>query len=395
MRTTKNLTSASAFADSKPHYPLLDAMRGVAALVVIWYHIFEGFATSAMDQRINHGYLAVDFFFILSGFVLGYAYDDRWSKMTLGQFFKRRLIRLHPLVILGVVFGVISFCLQGSVQWDGTKIGWSMIALAMVLSIFMIPAAPKACYEIRGNGELFPLNGPSWSLFFEYIANILYALWLRRLSTKALSAVVAVSGIGLAACAFGNLSGVGNIGVGWSMGHTTWDIAGAGLFGGLMRVSFSFSMGLLLSRKFKPRNIKGAFLICSTVVVALLMVPYIGDGSQPWQNAIFDMFCTAVIFPAIVWIAASGRAENKREGRLCKFLGDISYPLYITHYPVMYYFYAWVWNNGYSFEQVRPVAFAIFFGTIALAWLALKLYDEPTRKWLTNKFIKQVTSPKE
>ena len=91
MRTTENLTSASAFADSKPHYPLLDAMRGVAALVVIWYHIFEGFATSAMDQRINHGYLAVDFFFILSGFVLGYAYDDRWSKMTLGQFFKRRL----------------------------------------------------------------------------------------------------------------------------------------------------------------------------------------------------------------------------------------------------------------------------------------------------------------
>ena len=153
MRTAKEIVSSSAFSDSKPHYPLLDAMRGVAALVVIWYHIFEGFATSAMDQGVNHGYLAVDFFFILSGFVLGYAYDDRWSKMSLGQFFKRRLIRLHPLVVLGVVFGVISFCLQGSVQWDGTKIGWAMIALAMVLSIFMIPAAPKACYEIRGNGE--------------------------------------------------------------------------------------------------------------------------------------------------------------------------------------------------------------------------------------------------
>ena len=70
MRTSEKLVSASAFADSKPHYMLLDAMRGVAALVVIWYHIFEGFATSAMDQRINHGYLAVDFFFILSGFIL-------------------------------------------------------------------------------------------------------------------------------------------------------------------------------------------------------------------------------------------------------------------------------------------------------------------------------------
>ena len=385
----KEIVSSSAFSDSKPHYPLLDAMRGVAALVVIWYHIFEGFATSAMDQGVNHGYLAVDFFFILSGFVLGYAYVDRWSKMSLGQFFNRRLIRLHPLVVLGVVFGVISFCLQGSVQWDGTKIGWAMIALAMVLSILMIPAAPKACYEIRGNGELFPLNGPSWSLFFEYIANILYALWLRRLSTKALSAVVVVSGIGLATCALGNLSGAGNIGVGWSMGHTTWDIAGAGLFGGLMRVSFSFSMGLLLSRKFKPIDIKGAFWICSAVIIALLTVPYIGDGSQPWQNGIYDLFSTMLIFPVIVWIAASGKAEGKRENLLCKFLGDISYPLYITHYPVMYYFYAWVWNNGYSFDQVKYVAVAIFFGVVALAWVVLKLYDEPVRKWLVEKFIKK------
>ena len=385
----KEIVSSSAFSDSKPHYPLLDAMRGVAALVVIWYHIFEGFATSAMDQGVNHGYLAVDFFFILSGFVLGYAYDDRWSKMSLGQFFKRRLIRLHPLVVLGVVFGVISFCLQGSVQWDGTKIGWAMIALAMVLSIFMIPAAPKACYEIRGNGELFPLNGPSWSLFFEYIANILYALWLRRLSTKALSAVVVVSGIGLATCALGNLSGAGNIGVGWSMGHTTWDIAGAGLFGGLMRVSFSFSTGLLLSRQFKPIDIKGAFWICSAVIIALLTVPYIGDGSQPWQNGIYDLFCTMLIFPVIVWIAASGKAEGKREYQLCKFLGDISYPLYITHYPVMYYFYAWVWKNGYSFDQVKYVAVAIFFGVVALAWVVLKLYDEPVRKWLVEKFTRK------
>ncbi|MBQ7341716.1 MAG: acyltransferase [Alistipes sp.] len=379
--------SAASYADTKPHYELLDAMRGVAALVVIWYHVFEGFATSAMDQRINHGYLAVDFFFVLSGFVLGYAYDDRWSKMSLGNFFKRRLIRLHPLVILGVLFGVISFCLQGCVQWDGTHIGWGAIALAMLLSIFMIPAAPGGSYEIRGNGELFPLNGPSWSLFFEYIANILYALWLRRLSNKALTAVVVVSGVGLAACALGNISGVGHIGVGWSMGHTAWEIPYMGLFGGLMRVGFSFSMGLLLSRKFKPANIKGAFWICSAIIIALLAVPYIGDGSQPWQNGLYDLFCTMIVFPVVVWLAASGKAEGAKSQRLCKFLGDISYPLYITHYPVMYYFYAWVWKNGYTFDQVWYVGVAIFFGTILLAWVALKLYDEPVRKWLTERFM--------
>ena len=90
--------SSAAYADTKPHYELLDGLRGVAALVVIWYHVFEGFAASPVDQRFNHGYLAVDFFFILSGFVVGYAYDDRWKRRTLsfGGFIKRRLIRLHP-----------------------------------------------------------------------------------------------------------------------------------------------------------------------------------------------------------------------------------------------------------------------------------------------------------
>ena len=93
--------SSSAFADSKPHYELLDGLRGVAALVVIWYHIFEAFATSPVDQHVNHGYLAVDFFFILSGFVIGYAYDDRWkTSLTTKSFFKRRLIRLHPMVVM-------------------------------------------------------------------------------------------------------------------------------------------------------------------------------------------------------------------------------------------------------------------------------------------------------
>ncbi len=86
---------AAAFADTKPHYDILDGLRGVAALTVVCFHLFEAYATSHLDQKINHGYLAVDFFFILSGFVVGYAYDDRWKKMTVGDFFKRRLIRLR------------------------------------------------------------------------------------------------------------------------------------------------------------------------------------------------------------------------------------------------------------------------------------------------------------
>ena len=56
--------SVSAFFDTKPHYSILDGLRGVAAVMVLCFHIFEAYATSHLDQIINHGYLAVDFFFI-------------------------------------------------------------------------------------------------------------------------------------------------------------------------------------------------------------------------------------------------------------------------------------------------------------------------------------------
>lgn len=131
--------SSAAFADTKPHYDLLDGLRGVAALMVLWYHVFEGyaFAGNTAIETFNHGYLAVDFFFLLSGFVIGYAYDDRWGKsLTLKEFFKRRVIRLHPMVIMGAVLGVVAFCMQGSEQWDGTPIALSMIMLSMLCTIF-------------------------------------------------------------------------------------------------------------------------------------------------------------------------------------------------------------------------------------------------------------------
>lgn len=115
--------SSSAFADTKPHYELLDGLRGVAALLVVFYHIFEGFSFAGggtLITVINHGYLAVDFFFILSGFVIGYAYDDRWKKnMTLKGFFKRRLIRLHPMIIMGAIIGCIAFFCAGR-----SEMGW-------------------------------------------------------------------------------------------------------------------------------------------------------------------------------------------------------------------------------------------------------------------------------
>ena len=365
---------------SKPHYGILDGLRGVAALMVIWYHIFEGFATSPIDQKFNHGYLAVDFFFILSGFVIGYAYDDRWGSMTMKDFFKRRLIRLHPMVILAAVFGAAAFLIQGSVQWDGTHIPSGNVLISLLLGMLLIPCFPGGTGEVRGNGEMFPLNGPSWSLFFEYIGNIMYALFLRRLPTKWLKVFVAASGLGYAAFAIFNGSGSYNMGVGWTM-------AGHNFIGGFLRVTFAFSAGLLLSRDFKPVKIKGAFWICSAMIISLLSVPYLGSEANP-INGVYDAVCTILIFPAIVYLGASGSAAGSDKGishRISKLLGDISYPLYIIHYPIMYLFYAWLWKNGLTFSQTWPVAVLIFIGAPILAYACLKLYDEPVRRWLSRK----------
>lgn len=377
----QNISSSAAFADTKPHYELLDGLRGVAALFVIWYHIFEGFATSPIDQQFNHGYLAVDFFFILSGFVVGYAYDDRWKKkMTTKDFFKRRLIRLQPMVILGAVLGAITFCIQGCEQWDGTHVAFSMVMLALLLNLFLIPVVPGTGPEVRGNGEMYPLNGPSWSLFFEYIGNIMYALFLHRLSTKVLTALVMAAGAGLASYAIFNFSGYGHLGVGWTL-------LDYNLLGGFLRVLFSFSMGLLMSRVFKPVRIRGAFWICSLGLVILFSIPHFGGVESPWMNGIFDSVCTLFILPVLVYLGASGKTTDKASSKVCKFLGDISYPVYIVHYPFMYLFYAWLWSEKLTFAQTWPVALALFFGNILLAYLCLKLYDEPVRKWLSKRFL--------
>lgn len=375
----------SAFADTKPHYELLDGLRGVAALLVIWYHVFEGFAfaSGGAIDTLNHGYLAVDFFFILSGFVIGYAYDDRWcTTLTMGGFIKRRLIRLHPMVIMGAVLGAVSFYLGGSLQWDGTHITTSLVMLALLCSMFFIPAVPgHSCYEVRGNGEMFPLNGPSWSLFFEYIGNILYALFIRRLNTTALTVLVVLLGAAHAWFAVSDIAEYGSIGVGWTLDTVNF-------WGGLLRMMFPFTLGMLLSRKFKPVNTRGAFWICTAVLIVLFAVPYLNSINGIHVNGIYETCCVMLVFPVLVWLGASGKTTDSKSSAICKFLGDISFPVYIIHYPLMYLFYQWLIKNKlYTLGETWQVALIVFAGSIVLAYLCLKLYDEPVRRYLSNRFI--------
>ena len=377
---------------AKPHYALLDGLRGVAAILVLFYHIFEGFAfaeaTNGVGNGIittlNHAHIAVDFFFILSGFVISYAYDNRWGQMSVGQFFKRRLIRLHPMLVMGAVLGFAAFAFVGFERWDGTTAPTSWVMIALLLTMFMIPAVPGVPYEVRGNGEMFPLNGPAWSLFFEYIGNILYALFIHRLSTKMLGVLTIVLGVLHAWFFVGDVSGYGMMGVGWTIDEVNF-------WGGLLRMLFPFTLGMLLARTFRPKKVKGAFWVCSLVLIALFSVPYIESEGAVNLNCLYEFACVAFIFPVLVWLGACGSTTegSKATHRINKALGDLSYPLYIVHYPIMYLFYAWlIKNEHYSLGATWPVVLMVFGINITLAYICLKLYDEPVRRWLIKRFIK-------
>lgn len=369
--------------DSKPHYALLDGLRGVAALLVVWYHVFEGFqfaGNKPVIDFINHGYLAVDFFFILSGFVVGYAYDSRWGKtLTLGGFFRRRLIRLQPMVIMGAVIGAASFLISGMERWDGTHATLWLTFLAFVCGCLMLPALPGMPREVRGNGEMFPLNGPCWSLFFEYVGNIVYALFIRRLSTRLLALLSFALCCALAWFAVTDQSGYGSIGVGWTVDRTN-------ILGGMLRMLCPFTMGVLMSRLFKPlRQARGAFWTSAALLLIIFHVPYIYSDGALSLNGMFEAACVIVVFPLVVWYAASGKTTDIASTRICRFLGDISYPLYIVHYPLMYAFYMWlIKTRQYTLYETWPAALAAVTASIILAWLCLKLYDMPVRKWLRN-----------
>ncbi len=379
----EKITSSAAFADSKPHYEILDGLRGVAALMVIMYHVLEVFPLSFTSRQFSHGHLAVDFFFILSGFVIGYAYDDRWGRMTVGNFFKRRLIRLHPMVLMGIVLGVVFFAIQGCVQWDGTHVATSAIMLAVLLTMFMIPAAPGSPAEIRGNAEMFPVNGPYWSLFFEYIGNILYALFIRRLPRRALGVLALVLGVLLAVYSLRDFEQYGNLGFGWSM-------LGTNFWGGLLRMGFSYTLGMWLARGFRPRRVRGAFWWCTLILVVLMSMPALGVGEDSWRNNAYELFCVCLVFPLVVLMGASGTITDRGSRRLCKFMGDISYPLYVVHYPSFYLYYAWVLHFpdvDRTFAQTWPWGVVLIVGNILLAWACLKWYDEPLRRFLSRRWL--------
>jgi peptidoglycan/LPS O-acetylase OafA/YrhL len=362
--------------ETKKHYVVLDGLRGVAALTVVVFHLCETFSLGdPFAQVINHGYLAVDFFFLLSGFVIAYAYDDRWASMTQWEFYRRRLIRLQPMVVMGSVIGALLFYFQSSPEFSlvATTPVWKVL-LVMLIGCTLIPVAKNL--DIRGWGEMHPLNGPAWSLFFEYIANVLYAAWVRKLSNRVLGMLVVLAAAFLVQCAVTSPRS-GLIG-GWSLN-------GPELHIGFARMLFPFFAGILLMRSGRTIRTRHSFAICSVLLVAMLALPRFGDPQHLWVNGIYESICVILIFPLIV---ALGAGETRVEGtsiRIARFFGELSYPLYITHYPLIYVYTAWVGRDKVTVAQGAPVGALLFVTAIVIAYASLKLYDEPVRRWLGRR----------
>ena len=382
------MSNTSTYLASKPRYEILDGLRGVAAMIVVAFHLFETYSKGPMFQILNHGYLAVDFFFVLSGFVIGYAYDDRWNRMTTWSFFKRRLVRLHPMLIMGTLIGAALFYfgdapifhLVNETPW------WKMLFFAL-LGCLLIPTP-----DIRGWGEMNSLNGPTWSLFFEYIANILYALIIRRFSKLMLIIFVALSAfLTIDLCM--NLDVFGLLA---PRAYAKYTVIGGFCFTpdqiyiGFTRLLYPFFMGLLMSRIGKYIKVQGGFWWCSLLITIVLVIPHVGGAENMWLNGVYNAVAILLIFPLIVAMGAGSTVTGKRSVAVCKFLGDISYPIYITHYPLIYMHMKWAAEHQDAPLSTHIcVAVMLYIVIIAIAYATLKLYDLPVRHWLTEHWLKK------
>ena len=171
-----------------------------------------------------------------------------------------------------------------------------------------------------------------------------------------------------------------------------WGIDPAQLYIGFTRLLYPFFMGLLLSRMGKFITVKGGFWWCALIIVVCQCMPRVGgaDPANWWMNGLYESVVILAVFPLVVAMGAGSNVVGQRSQQFCKFLGDISYPLYITHYPLIYVQMGWALDHKDApIDQHIMVAVSIFVIAIAMAWASLKLYDEPVREWLKNKWFKK------
>lgn len=340
-------------------YKTLDGIRGVAAVSVFGWHFAELFGAKPAS-----GFLAVDLFFCLSGYVLSYAYGRRLEQeqITLRRFMTVRLIRLYPLYILGLLCMILSVMVAVTFHLP-TNWNVGQIAIATTFSMFFLPTPPLH------SDAVFPLNNPAWSLFFELLVNLCYAIFAPKLNVRALIVVVVISGIALT---------VGAI------HYDSWDVGSKWptFFMGIPRVSYSFFLGVLLRR---TRLNLDAGSLPVLLVTALMLC------ADPGKYSIeYGAIALLIGVPLIV---AAG-ANSEPPALLLPaygFLGLTSYALYVLQIPVM------AGTMG-LLKKIVGQFYAPVSGLTCLSALMLlcyvldKRFDLPVRKYLSGRMITETSA---
>lgn len=358
MRGARGDHMVSTEIAGKERFAILDGMRGLAALAVIADHVPSTFFTTLLPGR----YLAVDFFFVLSGFVLAHVYAERLrSKMTLGQFMRVRVVRLYPLYILGTLAGAALALISALKGWDDASL--SQIATSVLFALFLLPCPPM--FSTWPNAP-FPMNGPAWSLFFELFINAVFALVARWLTPRVCLVFMAIGGVLLAPTAFG-------------FGQLDGGFAWSNFIAGFPRVTYGFFTGVWLYLIRAHERVPSLPVWAAyAALAAVFMIPAAGV----WR-AVVDLAAALVIFPLLVAVCANTRAS----GMVLKasaFVGMVSYGVYILHVPL------WGWLNLAMdrFSITLPgAADVLVVAAVAIAAAATLhvLYDKPLRRRLSGK----------
>ena len=295
---------------ARSHNHLFDALRGLAAVGVMLFHL----TNIEKRQIVPGGYLAVDFFFLLSGFVLWNAYGDRLRNgLSAGSFIALRLRRLYPLFAMGLLLG-IARAIGGMHLGDPRAPTVPALMREALASALLLPSAIDA-------QSVFPLDNPAWSLSLEVFVNIAFCVWIVKASRQRLAQTCVAAAVVLALVAHH----YGSLDIGWRVESYA---------GGVARCAFSFTLGVAMARfglHLRPRPDAELALSAGLLVAftALLVV----DPGHAWRLP-FDILCVLFLFPLILALAAGARMTGL-PADAAKAAGTISYPLYATHYPLI------------------------------------------------------------
>jgi peptidoglycan/LPS O-acetylase OafA/YrhL len=289
-------------------FACLDGLRGFAALLIAMRHTEEFFGKLPFQQS----YLAVDLFFLLSGVVIANAYEDKLkNNLSLIEFIKIRAIRLYPIYLLGTALAILVEIISG-------RFGALELAYHSIFSIFFIPNPADF-------SALYPINIPAWSLFFEFIVNIFYALTLSIISKGRILTVISLSAIGLVLCLYINPSE--GLDMGWKLEALPF---------GLFRVFFSFYVGVYLFRAYNAEPAYGRTTSRDSAIVLLLIFlagVMLSSAPSPALRPCFDFLAVSIVFPSIVYTAIRLNTAGWVNS-LCRISGLASYPMYMIHLPL-------------------------------------------------------------